>query len=309
MKRFIRLFWYDFVNSIKCNRMLYVASIVLFVLGCVYFRGQMGNLLQDYRYAQEYEQKQKENGNKTEAEEETSAVGIFSEYSEEDFTGGNFVDYSLFLMRGMEKFEWKNKTGDKIDIPLMYIGFMILLSYLTGNYMFRNNGYHTVVRMKSRVAWLFSKIINNIINIFIIYLIALLTAWLFSDKKLGIHLVVCGKLLRIDRCLLDTQHLLPVLAVIYGLGFLGAVTIAQLQITVSLLTRNIAGFIVSVVIYILSLFYAAVYMPGNSCMVQRTDIFMEGGFSPVILAAVDIVLIAAAIVADIVIIRRKDMLE
>ena len=76
MKRFIRLFWYDFVNSIKCNRMLYVASIVLFVLGCVYFRGQMGNLLQDYRYAQEYEQKQKENGNKTEAEEETSAVGM-----------------------------------------------------------------------------------------------------------------------------------------------------------------------------------------------------------------------------------------
>ena len=309
MKRFIRLFWYDFVNSIKCNRMLYVASIVLFVLGCVYFRGQMGNLLQDYRYAQEYEHKQKDSSNKTAVEGETLAAGIFSEYSEEDFTGGSFVDYSLFLMRGMEKFEWKNKSDDKIDIPIMYIGLMILLSYLTGNYMFRNNGYHTVVCMKSRVAWLFSKIINNITNIFIVYIIALFTAWLFSDKTLGIHPVVCGRLLRIGQCSLDTQHLLPVLAVVYGLGFLGAVTIAQLQITVSLLTGNIAGFTASIAIYILSLFYAAVYVPGNSCMVQRSDIFIEGGFSPAMLAAVDIVLIAAVIVADIVIIRRKDMLE
>lgn len=309
MERFIRLFWYDFVNSIKCNRVLYAASIILFVLGCVYFRGKMDNLLQDYRNAQKYEQKQKENGNKTEAEGESSAIGIFSEYSEEDFTGGSFVDYSLFLMRGMEKFEWKNKTSDKIDIPLMYIGLMILLSYLTGNYMFHNNGYYTVVRMKSRVAWLFSKIINNIINIFVVYLLALFTAWLFSDKKLGIHLIVCGKLLRIDQCSLDTGHLLSVIALIYGLGFLGAVTIAQLQITVSLLTKNISGFIASIAIYILSLFYVEAYMPGNSCMVQRTSVFMEGGFSPIMLVVIDIVLIAAAIAADIVIIGRKDMLD
>ena len=76
----------------------------------------------------------------------------------------------------------------------------------------------------------------------------------------------------------------------------------------SLAVKNMAGFIISMIIYIISIFDINIFLTGNGCMAQRSSLFMENGLSVSQVIIIDIIIIVITLIIQLKIISVKDIL-
>lgn len=289
--KFCRMFVYDLKNSLKYNMVIYLLAALVLVLVCMNY----GSIAKYYSSVEQF-----------------GAVG--------------YQEYLLNLVRGMEKIpEYSSPKGSssensalgnsvsgnsvpqrQINLPLAYVGIAICISYITGRYIFNNSAYTVLVQGRSRTAWIVSKSLTTGVEIALVYGMMLVVSLLFGGAGGDVEISRCAKLMKIDS--VQPQALEQPLFLVLTL-LVPAVTayaIAQLQIAVSLIFNNVAGFITAILIYFGSVFEYNLLMLGNGCMVQRSLYFMDNGLSVKMILLLDMVVIIAAIAAQIAAARKKD---
>lgn len=296
MKRYIRLFKYDFKNTIRCNYLMFIFTVVLAVIGCMYFKGKVHNNYENMKFIE----------SRQELKDAYPDID-FSEY--DNYKGAGIADYQLYMFRGMDKITKRElNSNTKIEIPVMFIGMAVILSFMTGKFLFKNGNYTTIVRTKSRPAWILSKLICNMLAIAFVYIITAFTGWIFSNKEVTLGIQTCKSIMGIDRADLNITGF-NVILIMVMLPCLSAIAVAQMQIMISLAVNEIAAFVVSIGIYIFSVFYKTMWLPASGCMVQRFSYFMDSGFDVKSIVFYDIILIIVCVIADIFIMRRKNILD
>lgn len=291
------MFKYDLINSIRCNYIMFIFTLVLSIISCMYLRGEIRNNYNDMQFIKENSE-------------------LLQNYKDIDFTeydiykGGSITDYYMFLFGGMKEITKKELNSNMIiDIPTMFLGTAIILSFITGNFCFKNSSYVTITRTKSRYAWILSKVICNVIVVTSVYVTIAFIGFLFSNKDITFSSQLCKSVMGVSKISLDTTNVIKTLLVMVATPCLCAISISQLQITISLAVNEISAFILIIAIYVVSLFYNVIWLSGNGCMVQRYSYFCENGVDVKSIVIYDIIVIAVCILADIFIIKNKNILD
>ena len=269
--KYCRMFMYDLRNSLMCNRSAYLLVALMMVLICMNYG---------------------------------SAVRRYNE--QEQFETPEYQEYMLNLVRGMEKLPEDSMQRRQPEIPLAYMGIAICISYITGRYIFSDSAYTVLVQGQSRTAWIVSKSLTTGVEIVLVYGLALAVSLLFGGIGNGVELSRCEKWMKLDNVQTEafSQPLFLILTLI--VPSVTAYAIAQLQIAVSLLFNDIAGFITAIIIYFGSVFEYNLFMLGNGCMVQRSRYFMAEGLSVVNILLLDAAVIIGAIAVQVVTAQKKD---
>ncbi len=297
IKRYIRMFKYDLISSIRCNYIMFIFTILLAVIGCMYFGGKIRNNYNDMQFIR----------NNSELSIIYSDID-FSEY--DDYRGGSVTDYYMFLFGGMKEITKRDIDSNMIiDIPIMFIGIAIILSFMTGKFLFKNGSYTTITKAKSRYAWILSKVICNVIIVVSVYVITAFIGFLFSNKNMEFSLQLCKSLMGVSKISLNTTNVIEILIFMVVIPCLSAISIAQIQITISLAINEIVAFICSIAIYVFSIFYNVIWLLGNGCMVQRYSYFLDNGFNVKSIVIYDIIVISVCVFADIFIMKKKNILD
>lgn len=269
--RFCRMFIYDLRNSLKYNLAIYLLTACMMALACM-----------DYS---------------------SSARG---HNRAEQLGEAGYQEYLLNIVRGMEKLPEDDKARIQINIPAAYIGMAIFISYITGRYIFNDSAYMVLVKGRSRTAWIISKSLTTGVQIGLVYIMALVVSLLFGGTGAGVEISRCMRLMKMENVLSQAleQPLFFVLTLV--VPSVTAYAIAQIQIAVSLIFNNIAGFVTAMIIYLGSVFEYNILMLGNGCMVQRSQYFANEGFGVNMILLIDVVVILAAMGLQIFIAKKKD---
>ncbi len=250
-----------------------------------------------------------------------STVKVYNEAKQ--LSPAGYQEYLLNLVRGMEEIPKESVSGDsvngnsasgnsmlprKIDLPFAYIIFAICISYIVGRYIFSNSAYTVLVQGCSKTAWIVSKSLTTLVEIMIVYGMALGISLLFGGVGKEIEISRCIKLMKLGGVQPEALEQPAFLVLTLVVPMVTAYAIAQLQIAVSLIFNNIAGFITALLIYFGSVFECNLLMFGNGCMVQRSQYFMNDGLSVKMILLLDMAVIVAAILLQVAVVQKKDWL-
>lgn len=269
--KFCRMFIYDLRCSFKYNIVIYLLAACMMLLACM-----------DYGSTVKWHNKAEQPGE------------------------AGYQEYLLNIVRGMEKLTDDSMSQRQINIPVVYIGMAIFISYITGRYIYSDSVYTVLVKGRSRTAWIISKSLMTGVQIALLYIMALAVSLLFGGTGSGVEISRCTSLMKMEYVLPAAleQPLFLVLTLVVPM--VTAYAIAQIQITVSLIFNNIAGFVTAMIIYFGSVFEYNLLMLGNGCMVQRSRYFMDNGFSVEMILLFDAVVIVAAMALQIFTAQKKD---
>lgn len=269
--KFCRMFIYDLRNSLKYNLVIYLLTACMMAFACM-----------DY-------------GSAVRWHNETEQLGE-----------AGYQEYLLNIVRGMEKLTEDSASSRQINIPVVYIGMAIFISYITGRYIFNDSVYTVLVKGRSRTAWIISKSIVMGVQIALVYITALAVSLLFGGTGKAVEISRCISLMKMENVLPAALEQPLFLVLTLAVPMSAAYAIAQLQITVSLIFNNIAGFVTAMIIYLGSVFEYNLIMLGNGCMVQRSRYFTDNGFGIKMILLFDVVVILAAMVVQVFTVQKKD---
>lgn len=215
---------------------------------------------------------------------------------------GYWGDYMLYIFRGMYVID-SSQTGRNIDIPAMHIGLALIFTYIGFRYISSDISVVTAVRFSSRRRWLVGKILSNVCVIVSVYAAGILVSGIWSGFTVGFNEKIDRKLMKVDLIPADFNQVW-----VYLLGcLLATVSVCMFQMTFSFLFNYITGIVVTLFVYIFSIFDSSIIWLGNGIMMQRWEIFRAGGIS--IAAgyglALAVGIISMAVMA--VMVRRKDI--
>lgn len=245
------------------------------------------------------------------------AVGVFIFLFFSDITINEFMSnssnigilgYFTYILQGMMPYI---KTSDSVfTIPVSWFLFYAYLFFLVGFYPVSDlygAGKKTLVLSGSRLKWLWSKYIWTILNVIVYYVAMLLT--------LVIMTMVIGKWdTTADEMLMDMgidmhQFSLGQIVLVWLiLPMICASAIAVAQLTVSIYTSAIAGYIVSIVYVVVSVYWMSPILMGNYMMIIRNNGICVGGMDATCGIISSLVVIALSILAGSVYFNKKNIL-
>lgn len=218
------------------------------------------------------------------------------------------VEYLLNFERGLEKIVVVNDKAN-FDTPIMYLGFALFFSLLTGNNLFGDVCYSMLVQGKSKKMWILCKNLTTALNVVFVYVCAWIVALIFGGGGRIINARRALALMKIDYINIDTSKNLTLFVVMFVAPVMASFAITQLQSVISLLAGNVAGFTATIALYAISLFDVNMFLLGNGCMVQRYSYFMEEGLN---VAAIIVIYALIALIAGIlqlIIFEKRDWIR
>lgn len=181
-----------------------------------------------------------------------------------------------------------------------------MYTYSVGIVMSSGFNHNVIVRLSSKKLWLFEKNILSSLLIVCGYISVTVISVLFGCDDSGVSEKLVMKVTGCEFCTLNTSDVWLMIAVVIIVPLVTSIAIANVQIVVSILTNGIAGFIVSIAIYILSLFSTDMLWIANGCMVQRSRYFMSGGYNPLWMCALSVLVIVVSLACQIILVKRKE---
>lgn len=225
---------------------------------------------------------------------------------------GSMLDYFIHFVHGMERFEPSAQKA--FQIPVVYMGIMIGISYMIGGYASKDlgtSGIQTMTRSKSRVSWMLSKILWNISVVMVVFGFMILFSMIFGEKNLSISDLLCQRVMHFHgitegmgaASLSETELIGRALL----MALLTSMAFALLQMTIELIATPVIGFLWNLCLIFLSAYITSPFLLGNYWMLQRSNIFLENGMNMGggIIASLGVMFIS--IVTDLWIIRKKDI--
>lgn len=224
-------------------------------------------------------------------------------------SGATFMDHLLHLLHGMEPYT--AAPGRRFELPVTYLGIFACTSFLVGGYLredLHGTGLQMAVRSRTRKDWVLSKILWNVAAVTTVYGVIVLTALLMSGGGLKPTAQLGRILMRFDAVgqsgLSDGQLFLLML----GGAYLTSLAVAQLQMAIEMIFSPMAGFIGVMGLVFLSAYITSPFLPGNYFMIQRNELFLEGGMQTGVGIAFNLTIIAVSVMADFYCFKKRDIL-
>ena len=166
----------------------------------------------------------------------------------------------------------------------------------------RNNQEH-------RESFTSNRIHNSIfINIVFMYMTTAIICFMSGKRKITFNSELFEKYFGTDYFIQNNENKFLYILVFFAAPIIASFAISMVQIAFSLAVKNMAGFIISMIIYIISIFDINIFLPGNGCMAQRSSLFMENGLSVSQVIIMDIIIIVITLIIQLKIISVKDIL-
>ena len=214
-------------------------------------------------------------------------------------------DYYFNIIKGVEKIDSNNKLK---EIPFIYLGFAIFISYITGQILENECNKIFIIYAGTRKKWILSKITVIFINIVFMYMTAAIICFMFGKRKITFNSELFEKYFGTDYFIQNNENKFLYILVFFAAPIIASFAISMVQTVFSLAVKNMAGFIISMIIYIISIFDINIFLPGNGCMAQRSSLFMENGLSVSQVIIIDIIIIVITLIIQLKIISVKDIL-
>lgn len=103
--------------------------------------------------------------------------------------------------------------------------------------------------------------------------------FMFGKRKITFNSELFEKYFGTDYFIQNNENKFLYILVFFAAPIIASFAISMVQTVFSLAVKNMAGFIISMIIYIISIFDINIFLPGNGCMAQRSSLFMENGLS------------------------------
>lgn len=288
MKNLVR---YEIKNALNKNLIILILLVVSTFCACMYFNNKINDTYRSYE----------------ELLKNPNFVKVHNDVNLSDYEGGSIEDYQLFLFGGMPKVDLEElKKGRQIEIPAIYLIIAVCITFITQRALFNIGNNYSIIYSRKRTMWMLSKIITNIFLVIIVYLIVMIMGLCFSNRTLDVNKIICRIILDLNSVRFDYTDWFKFFSFVFVIPCVSAIAISQIQITISMFTSSIVGFISSLSIYVLSVFYNSVFFLGNGCMAQRTVLFSESGLSIYRIILVDLVVIIVSVILNIVWIKHKN---
>lgn len=226
---------------------------------------------------------------------------------------GGWIDYMMYCFRGMEII----LSADSIShfqLPIIWLLVMIGGLFLNLEYPLRdlsNFGLQVMIRSNSRHIWYLSKCCWNTMSCSLYILLTCLVCLFFTIITGGSVTVQINSNLttstfalasNVDLCEVKAL-LITVLCPAFNLCAL-----SQIQMLLGFVSKPILGFISSIGLLILSVYWSSPFAIGSGAMIIRSSYLVRGGVNPMqSIIAATIVIIVCAIVGSVYF-RRKDIL-
>lgn len=183
-------------------------------------------------------------------------------------------DVFLYFFKGEKIFEPENP--EKFRFPFLWLINQLSIAFITGKYplseLNNNYGISVLIKGKSRRKWIMSKYLWIISVCFLYYAMLILTIFVFS--------IIAGYELNINFLKSDSVYLLSPQYInaieelkLYFLPLYVSITFSFLQLTISLYSNSIYGFLILLFLYGISVFSESIYAIGNCSLLIRNDIF------------------------------------
>lgn len=223
---------------------------------------------------------------------------------------GSWLGCMLYFFKGKEPVEitWNLES---FEMPVLWLLAMGGCLYLMLDYFLDDltqSGQQILIRCSSRQTWFLSKCLWNLLGCCLYFLLASLTAWLFSRSLNGAFFGDMEQLMQIlplwqTPSLSWEQAILA--AVICPLLTMWAASI--LQMTLCLIVKSVISFLISISLFALSAYIFSPWILGNGAMSLRSG-FLGGVIDPGKAAAMALFVIALCVTMGIMRFRRMDIL-
>lgn len=218
--------------------------------------------------------------------------------------GATFLECAMYLYKG-GKYLLPEQLETEYTIPAIWLLVQIVIGYLVGSYPtedIHTYGQQVLIRSRSRNNWWFSKCVWNVVTVMYIY-IALNLAMLVTCAICGIELsfsykneVFTGYVLEMYPC---TGAMRDVIVMVFVMPVVVSISSSLLQMTLTLITSPIVGFIVIQIMAIMSTMVMHPFLFHNFSALAHSNIASPTNFS------IEKGLIASAIVVGISVVSGK----
>lgn len=219
-----------------------------------------------------------------------------------------FLAYFTNILQGMPPYI---KTDDSVfTIPVSWFLFYAFLFFMVGFYPSSDlygAGKKTLILSGSRFKWLWSKYIWTLINVIMYYaaMILVLAAVTCAIGKWSTKPDDMLMEMGIDMQRFSTGNEVIVWLI---LPMICACTIAVVQLTISIFAGAIAGYIVSIVYLVVSVYWVSPFLMGNYLMIIRNNRLCAGGMDAAAGIISCIIVMVVSIVSGSVYFNRKNIL-
>ena len=138
------------------------------------------------------------------------SAGIYFTKKTAAYGNAGIMDYYFNIISGIKKMD-----DSKIkEIPFVYIGFAVIFSYMTGRIMSYEGNISFIIKAKSRKTWLVMNLICLFANVVLIYLMAVIICFVFSDRNLLFNNNIFELYFKTDYCMQKFDNLFQVVTVL-----------------------------------------------------------------------------------------------
>jgi len=197
----------------------------------------------------------------------------------------------------------------ELVMPAFYIAFGCLMSYLVYDYPVKDlnaGGIQILIRTRNMTGYYLSKYVWNIMAIGVAHVMVVLVVTIFCLVSGG-EFALQEELVR-SRIGADYVNMEAIIRGGIVLPALCAMAIAQVQMLIGIMTRPIYGMMTAVGIYLLSIFSATMWLPGNGIMLLRTNLCRKEGIPYESIMLVCVIWIILCYPVGCLALKKKDMI-
>ena len=217
------------------------------------------------------------------------------------------LEVSLNVFAGMN--EYNPEYNDVFEIPMEYLSFTLIAGLFVFCYPkkeWKLRGSQFICRYETTSTWWYSKVLWNIVQSILIYLVAFAVIFISSAIAGNTSLSV-----RYDTPysgMLMNNDSLTVFLYCYVLGTVTLIALNQLIITLQMAVSTVAGYIAHIIITVISAYYFKTFLIGNNFMLLRSILFREDGIVLYKGLITAMIIWLICVIAGKLVIKRKDIL-
>ncbi|MBQ1689236.1 MAG: hypothetical protein II073_08165 [Lachnospiraceae bacterium] len=219
-----------------------------------------------------------------------------------------FWIYWTNILGGMPEYI-KTETST-FELPVSWFLFYAYLYFLIGFYPITdlyNNGSHSLILSESRNKWMLSKffwIVTMILFYFIIFTICLMiNVFFIGEKDIALSQIIT--FYGLSPCIHSTEIIINYLV----LPIITTIAMAVLQFVISIIWNAIYGYMLSVIILVVSVYWMKPFLIGNYLIVLRSGMFATNGMISYMGFVFDMGIIIFMMILGCLLFRKKDILK
>lgn len=218
----------------------------------------------------------------------------------ESFKGVGVLDIILYIFSGASKnFLIFSKN---VELPISYLIYLVYMSVMTYCIFDGKNDNNIVLKIGSKKKWLFSKLIISFINLLLYYFMVLLVTMFITKFNFDYNEIADTSILKLDYY--NTRY--TDISLLLLCSFLTSLAIMMIQIFLVITVNEFVALIVTLSIYVFSMFNCTYLFIANGTMLTRSNLFLKSGLEFNSFILIDFVIIIVSLVLTIMMLNKKD---